>query len=32
MTETVAQMPFTVTDGPQRRARYAELAVAGPVH
>lgn len=32
MTETVAQMPFTVTDGPQRRARYAELAAAGPVH
>ena len=32
MTETVAQVPFTVADGPQRRARYAELATTGPVH
>jgi cytochrome P450 len=32
MTETVAQVPFTVTDGLARRARYAELARTGPVH
>jgi cytochrome P450 len=32
MTETLAQMPFTVVTGPQRHARYAELAATGPVH
>jgi cytochrome P450 len=32
MTETVALLPFTSTDGSQRRARYAQLAAAGPVH
>ncbi|MGH3778526.1 MAG: cytochrome P450 family protein [Pseudonocardiaceae bacterium] len=32
MTETVLTTPFVVTDGPARHARYAELAVAGPVH
>jgi cytochrome P450 len=32
MTETVALLPFKSTDGSQRRARYAQLAAAGPVH
>jgi cytochrome P450 len=32
MTETLAQAPFSITDGPQRRARYAELAATAPVH
>jgi cytochrome P450 len=32
MTETLAQAPFTTTDGPQRHARYAALAATAPVH
>lgn len=32
MAETLAEAPFTLTDGPRRRARYAELAATGPVH
>ncbi len=33
MTETLlTTAPFAVTDGPQRHARYAELAVTAPVH
>ncbi|MGH3719009.1 MAG: hypothetical protein ACRDRI_09260 [Pseudonocardiaceae bacterium] len=32
MTETLAEAPFTLTDGPRRHTRYAELAAAGPVH
>ncbi|MGH3963149.1 MAG: cytochrome P450 family protein [Pseudonocardiaceae bacterium] len=32
MTETLLRAPFTVTDGPQRHATYAELAATGPVH
>lgn len=32
MTETLAQVPFTVTAGLQRHAHYAELAVSAPVH
>ncbi|HET9117974.1 MAG TPA: hypothetical protein VFN75_07865 [Pseudonocardiaceae bacterium] len=32
MTETLAQAPFTVTAGPLRHARYAELAASGPAH
>ena len=32
MTQTVAELPFTIIDGPQRRAKYAELAAAAPVH
>ena len=32
MSKTLTQMPFTMTDGPQRHARYAELTAAGPVH
>ncbi|MGH3811373.1 MAG: cytochrome P450 family protein [Pseudonocardiaceae bacterium] len=32
MTETLLTAPFAVTDGPQRHARYAELAASGPVH
>ncbi len=32
MTGALPAAPFAVTDGPQRHARYAELAAAGPVH
>jgi cytochrome P450 len=32
LTEIVAEMPFTITSGPHRHARYAELAAAAPVH
>ncbi|MGH3900745.1 MAG: cytochrome P450 family protein [Pseudonocardiaceae bacterium] len=32
MTEMLLAAPFTITDGPQRHATYAELAAAGPVH
>lgn len=32
MIETVAELPFTITDGAHRRARYAQLAAAAPVH
>ncbi|MGH3546932.1 MAG: cytochrome P450 family protein [Pseudonocardiaceae bacterium] len=32
MTETLAEPPFTVTNGIQRHAAYAKLAAAGPVH
>jgi cytochrome P450 len=32
MTEVFAQLPFTITDGRQRHARYADLAVAAPVN
>jgi cytochrome P450 len=32
MTETLAEMPFTVVDGLQRHARYAEFAATAPVH
>ncbi|HZS20021.1 MAG TPA: cytochrome P450 [Pseudonocardiaceae bacterium] len=32
MIETVAELPFAITDGAHRRARYAQLAAAAPVH
>ncbi|MGH3769988.1 MAG: cytochrome P450 family protein [Pseudonocardiaceae bacterium] len=32
MAETLAKAPFTLTNGPRRHTRYAELAAAGPVH
>src|SRR5437763_13390611 len=32
LTEILAEMPFTITSGPHRHARYAELAAAAPVH
>jgi cytochrome P450 len=32
MTEILAEAPYTVADGPQRHARYADLAAAAPVH
>jgi cytochrome P450 len=32
MTETLADAPFTIADGPQRHARYAALAAVAPVH
>jgi cytochrome P450 len=32
MTESLAEGPFTVTDGSLRHARYAEFAAAAPVH
>lgn len=32
MTETLAEAPFTITHGLLRRAAYAELAAAAPVH
>ncbi|MBV8541416.1 MAG: cytochrome P450 [Pseudonocardiales bacterium] len=32
MAETLAEPPFTLTDGPRRHARYAELAASGAVH
>ncbi len=32
MTQTPAEAPFTVTDGPQRHASYAALAATAPVH
>ncbi|MGH4009347.1 MAG: cytochrome P450 family protein [Pseudonocardiaceae bacterium] len=32
MTEILLTAPFAVTDGPQRHARYAELAVTAPIH
>lgn len=32
MPQTLTQTPFTMTDGPQRHAGYAELAAAGSVH
>ncbi len=32
MTETVTETPFAIAYGPQRHARYAELAAAAPVH
>jgi cytochrome P450 len=32
MTETLAQVPFTVTAGPLRHAQYAELVASAPIH
>lgn len=32
MTEPLARAPFTITDGPQRHAAYAELAATAPIH
>jgi cytochrome P450 len=32
VTETVLTAPFAITNGPQRHARYAQLAAAGPIH
>jgi cytochrome P450 len=32
MTQTPVEAPFTVTDGPQRHAKYAELAATAPIH
>ena len=32
MAELLAVAPFSITDGPRRHARYAELAAVSPVH
>ena len=32
MTETVTQLPFAIINGSQRRATYAQLVAAAPVH
>jgi cytochrome P450 len=32
MTETLAQVPFTVAAGPLRHAQYAELVASAPIH